>query len=214
MKSPRFTIAVIAIAAMTVASPMWAMAQSAPDPHHPSDGSAPAPDAQVPAPASPPGMMGMDMMRMMQMMHQGNPAMSGMSMQAMDMSGMPMTDHIEGRIAFLKAELKITNTQADAWEAFADALRLQAKRIAEARKAIGESSAQSAGFEQQLANQEIVLSARLEGIRAIEAAYGHLALSAEQRKIAEELLGAHMGMMRGPMMMAPMHAMPMGGNTP
>ena len=42
---------------------------------------------------------------------------------------MPMMDHIQGRIAFVKAEVKITDAQASAWDAFADTLRLQAKRI-------------------------------------------------------------------------------------
>ena len=65
-----------------------------------------------------PGMMGnmgqmMPMMRQMMMGQQG-----GM--------GMPF-EHVEGRIAFLKAELKITDAQAPQWNAFADTLRSNAK---------------------------------------------------------------------------------------
>ena len=206
MKSARVSLAAIAVAAVTFALPMAAIAQSTPDPHHPQEEGAAAPSNQAPAPAPQQGMM--DMMRMMQMMHQGN-GMSGMGMQEMGMPGMPMMDHIEGRIAFLKAEIKITEAQASAWDAFADALRLQAQKIADARKSIGEAKSQPSGLEEQLAKQEVLLSARLEGIRAVKAAYGHLddTLSAEQRKTAEELLGAHMGMMRGAMM-APMGATP------
>lgn len=200
MNSARSWFAAIAIAVLGFASPIRAVAQSTQDPHHPQEEGAIAPDAQGSMTVPQAGMM--DMMRMMQMMHQGNTALSGMGMQGINMPGMPMTDHIEGRIAFLAAELKITDAQASAWGAFADALRLQAKRIADAHNAVGEAGAQSTGFEGQLASQETLLSARLDGIRAVKAAYGHLAdtLSAEQEKIAEELLGSQMGMMRGAMM--------------
>ena len=59
--------------------------------------------------------------------------------------------------------------------------------------------------------QEQWLSARLEGVRAIKATFGHLydALSPEQRKSADELLAMHMGLMPGPM--KPMDMMQMGG---
>jgi hypothetical protein len=43
------------------------------------------------------------------------------------MGMMGMADHIEGRIAFLKAELKITDTQLTQWNEFADVLRANAR---------------------------------------------------------------------------------------
>ena len=49
------------------------------------------------------------------------------------MGGMATIDRVEGRIAFLRAELKITDAQADAWNGFADALRTNAKKLAEVR---------------------------------------------------------------------------------
>ena len=66
---------------------------------------------------------GMSMMGMMQMM--GNPG-SGMG-------GMATIDRIEGRIAFLKTEIKVTDAQNDAWNAFADVLRGNAKKLGELR---------------------------------------------------------------------------------
>ena len=39
----------------------------------------------------------------------------------------------EGRIAFLKTELKITDAQISQWNAFADALRANARRMSEMR---------------------------------------------------------------------------------
>ena len=52
-------------------------------------------------------------------------AESGMPMlRMMGQGGMPMmTKHIEGRLAFLKTELKITDAQLPLWNAFAQAMR-------------------------------------------------------------------------------------------
>jgi hypothetical protein len=121
-----------------------------------------------------------------------------------------MIDHVEGRIAFLRAELKITDAQAGVWEAFANALRDNARRLEEARKPVqGGSSAPT--LEQRLATQEQWLSARLEGVRVIKTTFGDLyqALSPDQRKSADELLPMHMGLMSGGM--RPMGMMPIGG---
>ena len=41
-----------------------------------------------------------------------------------------MADHVEGRIAFLKTELKITDAQQPLWNAVADAMRASAKDMA------------------------------------------------------------------------------------
>ena len=49
------------------------------------------------------------------------------------MMSMMMGDHIEGRIAFLKAELKITDVQMLQWNAFAD--NSARKRPTDARNA-------------------------------------------------------------------------------
>ena len=42
---------------------------------------------------------------------------------------MGMADHTEGRIAFLRRELKITDAQMPQWNAFAEALRANARRM-------------------------------------------------------------------------------------
>ena len=54
-------------------------------------------------------------------------------MMGSGMGGMATIDRVEGRIAFLRTELKIADTQADAWNGFADTLRANAKKLAEAR---------------------------------------------------------------------------------
>ena len=132
------------------------------------------------------------------------PMMDGMS-QMMDMRGappppmgmgMPMVDHIEGRIAFLKAEIKITDAQAGSWNRFADALRADAKMRGEMRQMMMKPNTTRATFADVLEMREHSLSARLDGARAIKTAYATLAptLSDEQKKMADELMAAPMGM--------------------
>ncbi|MFO1110059.1 MAG: Spy/CpxP family protein refolding chaperone [Bradyrhizobium sp.] len=129
----------------------------------------------------------MDMMQKMGMMRQGA-AGGGM--------GMATIDRVEGRIAFLRTELKITDAQSAAWNAFADALRTNAKNLGEVRAAIMSGAAQQ-GLVERFALQEKWLAARLEGTRTIMSALANLVavLSDDQRKAADELLAPHMGMM-------------------
>jgi hypothetical protein len=109
-----------------------AQAPAAGDPHHPPQTATPAPaPAQPTPPAGQPGMGGMPMMNMMGGMPMMN-MMGGMPMHMMMMRmmgmiwpGMATIDRVEGRIAFLRAELKITDAQASAWDAFAAALAHQ-----------------------------------------------------------------------------------------
>src|SRR5215831_8361884 len=59
----------------------------------------------------------------------GNMPMSGMMQMMMGQNG--MAGHVEGRIAFLKIELKITDAQQPLWNAVADAMRVNVKEMAE-----------------------------------------------------------------------------------
>jgi hypothetical protein len=114
--------------------------------------------------------------------------------------GMPMmaamAGHVEGRLAFLKTELKITDAQLPLWNAVADAIRANAKGIgAMAEGMMG--SAQAATLPDKLVTREKMLAARLEALRKLEAAVDPLyaALSDEQKKTADELIMGPMGMM-------------------
>jgi len=141
------------------------------------------------------GMMGgmmpmMDMMKMMEMMRQSG-------------GGMETIDHVEGRIAFLRTELKITDAQQSAWNTFAAALRTNAKTLGEMRGSMmSRQGAGAPGLVEKLALQEKWLAARLEGTRAMKSALTILVaiFSDEQKKTADELLAPQMGMM--PMMSA------------
>jgi hypothetical protein len=136
-----------------------------------------------------------DMMRMMGMMRQSG---------GDGMGGMETIDRVEGRIAFLRTELKITEAQTSAWNAFADALRTNAKTLGGMRGSMmmPQQGTGSPDLVEKLSLQEKWLAARLDGTRAIKSALSNLAgtFSEEQKKTADELLAPHMGMM--PMMSA------------
>ncbi|WP_158639260.1 Spy/CpxP family protein refolding chaperone [Elioraea rosea] len=134
-------------------------------------------------------MMGGDMGRMMQMM-QGRMAASPGPV------GMQHYRRIEGRLAFIRAELRITDAQAAPWNTFADAVRSQTERLGQAAmptQAPGQPSAAPPTALQQMERRIAALSEQLEAMRAVAAAAGPLyaALSEEQRRTADELMIEH-----------------------
>jgi hypothetical protein len=209
----------------TLSTSSWAQSPADHELHHPDQKESPT--AQQPAPApSPSGMMGPGMMggaqgmmgrggmmggnmpNMMQMM--GMMGRQGAETGCSGMSGMATIDRVEGRIAFLRTELKVTDAQSSAWNAFADALRANARSLAEVRASMmPQQGAAQQSLVDRLTLQEKWLAARLEGTRAIKSALTNLVgtLSDEQKKTADELLAPHMGMMA---MMSAMQSGQMG----
>jgi hypothetical protein len=207
----------IASALMLAATTVVASAQApTSDPHHPPQSATPAPAPAQP-PTTQPGTGTMGDMPMMNMMGRMRDMMGGMPMMNM-MGGMPMMhmmammrmtgmgqgaatiDRVEGRIAFLRAELKITEAQASAWNAFADVLRTNAQKLGQVRASMapqpGAAQQQAPTLADRLDLQERWLLARLEGTRAMKSAFTNLygTLSDDQKKTANELLAPHMGM--------------------
>lgn len=133
-----------------------------------------------------PGMPAPGMMPMMGQMGQGG--MMGMMMR--------MGEHVEGRIAFLRAELRITEAQAPLWNAFADALRANARKMNEMQQAMMAQGAAPMNLPQRLAQHETMLTAHAEGFRAMRSAVQALyaALSDDQKRIADALIQGPMGM--------------------
>ena len=161
----------LAISLALVASPALAQKQDH-EQHHPA-GTAPA----APSPGMPGGMIsgagGMPMAGMMRMM-MGEDGMSGMPMMA------AMAGHVEGRLAFLKTELKITDAQLPLWIAVADAIRANAKGMG----AMGEGmmgSTQASTLPDKLATREKMLSVRLEALRKFKAAVAPPLCGAQRR---------------------------------
>jgi hypothetical protein len=123
--------------------------------------------------------------------------------QPPDAGGMNIIEHVEGRIAFLHAELKITDAQANAWKAFADALRSNAQKLGAVRQTMATMFKPGANPQPSLADrlelQEQWLAARLEGTRAIRTTLAALlnSLSDDQKKTANELIAPHIGLIAG-----------------
>ena len=224
----RLTMAT-ALTLAALAVPASAQAPAGHDHSHAADSGKSTPATPAPAPAPGPsanaapqggaGMMGgMGDMPMMSMMKDMREMMSNMSMMhSMDMmqrmgmmgpgmGGMATVDRIEGRIAFLRAELKITDPQASAWNGFADALRANARKLADARAAMTpKGDASAATVTARLELQERWLVAQLDGLRAMKSAFAKMneALSDDQKKAADDLLAPHMGFGMGAMAMMP-----------
>src|SRR5215470_7148679 len=130
----------------------------------------------------------------------GMPMMGERQMGGMPMMGMmmgSMADHVEGRIAFLKTELKITDAQQPLWNAVGDAMRANAKDMA-AMMSMMQSMMQPSGtLSEKLAGREKAMTAHLEALRKLKSAIDPLyaALSDEQKKTADQLMVGPMGIM-------------------
>ena len=146
----------------------------------------------------PMGMMGqggMTMPMMGMMMSQGGmmPMMGGTMMPMMG-----RTDHIEGRLAFLKTELKITDAQLPQWNAFADAVRASATQMGgmmQQAAAMMQGGAPPA-LPERLDLQEKHMASLLETLRKMKAAVLPLyaSFSDEQKRSADALIHGPMGM--------------------
>ena len=156
-----------------IASPALA-ADTQPEPHQPA-GSAATPGCMMSEAEN-----GVPMMRMMMGQHD-----------------MPMmAKHIEGRIAFLKTELMITDAQLPLWNAFAQAMRDDASTMqATPHPMMGMNKAET--LPDKLAARETRLSARLEALRKLKAAVDPLyaTLTVDQKRAADEIMLSPIGMM-------------------
>jgi hypothetical protein len=183
-------------AAILIAVPLaFATAQTAQDQdhaaHHP--GTLPAgPAAPKPSPggaAAAMPMMDMDKMmsgdmgRMMSMMRMMR------MMQGDDGMAMMPADHIEGRIAFYRAELGITDAQLPQWNAFADALRNGAKDMRTAMAAAVQAGRPTTAPAQADAMVQM-MSTRLDALKATATTSKALyaVLTDAQKKTADELM--------------------------
>jgi LTXXQ motif family protein len=132
------------------------------------------------------------------------PQMGGGMMRMMSREMMGMADHVEGRIAFLKTELKITDAQMPQWTAFADTLRANAKRMNEMRNSMTQGGMMHSGSAgdapisatERLDRVEKMMTAMTEAIKATKSALTPLyaVLSDAQKKVADQLIQGPMGL--------------------
>jgi hypothetical protein len=109
----------------------------------------------------------------------GSGMMGGCSM-------MGAATHAEGRIAFLKAELAITDQQKDAWEGYAVSIKKNLQGMRETMIKVMQANSPVERLDAQIAAMNGRLSALKELKPVLANLYG--VLSEDQRKKADELL--------------------------
>jgi hypothetical protein len=121
------------------------------------------------------------------------------------------SEHVEGKLAYLKAELKLSEAQTPQWNVFADAFRSSAQKLGQfCAKVKEQASKEQEGKEQtgkearpgvleQLGKMERNMTAHLEAVRTIKAAVEPLfaVLNDEQKKTADEIMTHVMGLGMG-----------------
>jgi hypothetical protein len=124
------------------------------------------------------------------------PSMMGGNGSAQPMCG-AMASHIEGRLAYIKAELQVTDAQEPLWNAYAAAARDNAKTmVGRCATMTGKRDSQSS-LPDRLDQNEQLMTAHLEAVRAMIKTLKPLyaALSDSQKKAADQLFWGPMGMM-------------------
>ncbi len=109
-----------------------------------------------------------------------------------------MSAHIDGRLAYVKAELKITDAQETLWKAYADAARANAQAMnAHCTAMMGKADAKAIPLPDRLDQHEQFMSQQLEAMRAADKALKPLyaALTDTQKQAADQMFWGPMGMM-------------------
>ncbi|HWB44591.1 MAG TPA: Spy/CpxP family protein refolding chaperone [Hyphomicrobiaceae bacterium] len=111
-----------------------------------------------------------------------------------------MLERIEGQLAYVKAELKITGAQNAAWNELADAVRTAAKHHNERMQSIFGGGERGKTLPERVEAQEQFMTVRLDEIKSVKSAVNKLyaVLSDEQKKDADDVGIPMVGMMRGP----------------
>ena len=174
-----------AMAGILVVGAGAAGAQTAPDPHHrslPSADKQPQPQPQTPGGMMGPGMMGPGMMG--RMMGDG---------QADVMAGCQMMGggavHTEGRIAFLRAELTITDAQKAVWDAYAAEIKKNLQSMQDMQKMMAMMVNAKTPLE-RIDARIAVMDKRAQALKEVKPTLAALyaALSPEQKGKADQIL--------------------------
>jgi len=106
-----------------------------------------------------------------------------------------MIGYIDGRIAFLKAELKLSDKELPLWSAFADALRDNAQTMNTVMASMMAQHGTASTLPDRLDFQESVLTVRLDALRKTKTALAPLyaVLTDEQKRTLDSLAFGPMG---------------------
>ncbi len=128
---------------------------------------------------------------MMREWNQGSGGMMGMmsGCPMMASQGGPTSTFAAGRIAFLKAELAITDAQKDVWDAYAEAIKRNLQNMQSMRQTMKTVFDAKTSVERLDAHIN-AMESRLTALKNIKPALDKLysALSDDQKKKAEEIL--------------------------
>lgn len=133
------------------------------------------------------------------MMGQAGQGMMGGGMIGPDMMGMgpgmmmgqeDVKAMVEGRLAYVKTALSITEEQVTAWKAYEDAARADVQSMQAVHQAMM-TAMQSGSAIDRMQTHITMMQARLDALKALEPAAETLykALTPEQQKKADTLLG-------------------------
>jgi hypothetical protein len=109
-----------------------------------------------------------------------------------------MAGHVDGRLAYLKAELKITDAQEPLWKTYAATARDNAQAmLAHCTAAMNSSGKAGLSLPDRMDWHEQFMSKQLDALRATNKTLKPLydALSDDQKKIADQMFWGPMGMM-------------------
>jgi hypothetical protein len=116
-----------------------------------------------------------------------------------------MLDRIDGRLAYMKTELKITDAQATAWDELAKVIRDTTEThnalMREMMKDLRSGEFLKKPLPERLTVQQTHMEARLEQIKAVRAAVDkfYALLDDDQKKTADDIVLPSMGLGRGMM---------------
>lgn len=93
---------------------------------------------------------------------------------------------VKGRIAFLKAELEITDAQKKVWDAYAETIKMHPQSMHQMMQTVFDAKTPVARLDAHIT----VMESRIATLKEVKPALAKLydALSAEQKKKADELL--------------------------
>ena len=103
---------------------------------------------------------------------------------------------VDGRLAYLKGELKITDAQIDAWNGYAEAVKGRVNVMQGIRERMIDAM-QKGGAVERMDVRISGMEAMLETMKTVEPEMVKLysALTVEQKKIADQLIGVDCGAM-------------------
>ena len=142
-----------------------------------------------------PAMMGGDMSQMMEMMGQMMAACQRPGMS--NPGGTSLFSHLDGQLAYYKAELRITDAQLPQWNAFADVARTSASKLQPAymlAMQVGVSASVPEQLDRRMALLSVLIETEKEAAAPLKALYA--VLSPEQQKAADGMLAEHLQAMR------------------